>query len=421
MTTQLPLSETTPFLPAQPSFSKGSSLAGCVFNFTNSIVGAGCMGLGGVMAASGGLVSIVAILWFAMLSKFSFDLLIDLSEGGSYEQLAFQTYGKAGSTMVSVSRFLYAYGCLVAYIKIVDDNLASGIEGMTGRRFGGAVVTFVVSATVMLPLSLLRDMTPLQRVSLVKILVVLCIIGTVTSLYPANHRGDEAAFQQHWLDVRPSLVKSLGTIVFTFVSQHVVHLTYDSLKPEIRTISNWKIVSTLSVILSTLLSLAIAVSIYVTFWDQASSNIFELYPPSTPLDVAKLLLSFMMMCTYPSPFFACRELIILSLVTISVEEENNQWWLLEPKQLILPLHVFVTLVIWSTSTVLALLAPSLGDVLNLVGCASGTMIAFILPAMFSFRLKGYTHLAGLIFVVGGAVGIVGTFLSLQTLLVDAYS
>jgi amino acid permease len=203
-------------------------------------------------------------------------------------------------------------------------------------------------------------------------------------LYPANHRGDETAFQQHWLDVRPSLVKSLGTIVFTFVSQHVVHLTYDSLKPEIRTISNWKIVSTLSVILSTLLSLAIAVSIYVTFWDQASSNIFELYPPSTPLDVAKLLLSFMMMCTYPSPFFACRELIILSLVTIYVEEENNQWWLLEPKQLTLPLHVFVTLVIWSTSTVLALLAPSLGDVLNLVGCASGTMIAFILPAMFSF-------------------------------------
>jgi hypothetical protein len=43
------------------------------------------MGLGGVMAASGGLGSIVAILWFAMLSKFSFDLLIDLSEGGSYE------------------------------------------------------------------------------------------------------------------------------------------------------------------------------------------------------------------------------------------------------------------------------------------------------------------------------------------------
>lgn len=378
------------------------------------------MGLGGVMAASGGLVSIIAILLFATLSKFSFDLLIELSEGGSYEQLAFQTYGKVGSTMVSVSRFLYAYGCLVAYIKIVDDNLASGIEGITGRSFHGAVVTLVVSATVMLPLSLLRDMTPLQRVSLVKILVVLCIIGTVLSLYPANHRGDEATFQQHWLDVRPSLVKSLGTIVFTFVSQHVVHLTYDSLKPEIRTISNWKIVSTLSVILSTLLSLAIAVSVYVTFWDQASSNIFELYPTSTPLDVAKLLLSFMMMCTYPSPFFACRELLILSSVTIS-DEVSNQWWLMEPKQLILPLHVLVTIVVWSSSTVLALLAPSLGDVLNLVGCASGTMIAFILPAMFSFRLNGYSHLAGLIIVVGGAVGIVGTFLSLQTLLVDAYS
>jgi amino acid permease len=64
------------------------------------------------------------------------------------------------------------------------------------------------------------------------------------------------------------------------------------------------------------------------------------------------------------------------------------------------------------------LAPSLGDVLDLVGCAAGTMIAFVLPGLFSFRLQGYTHLAAVILAVGGIVGLIGTVFSLQKLITD---
>jgi amino acid permease len=418
------LTETLTLLPTTGSSrtpSTGSSLTGCIFNFTNSIVGAGCIGLGGAIASSGGLISIVAILGFAILSKLSFDLLIDLSEccaaGTSYEHLASQTYGRLGLVAVSVSRFVYAYGCLVAYIKIVDDNFASAIEGMTGRSFNEHLLTFSLSATIILPLSLMRDMALLERVSFLKLVVVVCILATIISLYPANHRADGGTFQTHWIEVQPGVIQSLGTFVFTFVAQHVVHLTYASLKPEIRTASNWRFVSTLTMVIATTLSLAMALSVYVTFWEQASSNIFHLYPPSISLNTAKLLLSFMMMFTYPLPFLACRELAIISIPSsMSVGGETDKWWLLESKQLILPLHILVTVLLWSTSTVLALLVPSLGDVLNLVGCVSGTMIAFILPAMFSFRLKGYTHLAGLIFLVGGTVGTVGTIFNFQMIL-----
>jgi hypothetical protein len=83
------------------------------------------------------------------------------------------------------------------------------------------------------------------------------------------------------------------------------------------------------------------------------------------------------------------------------------------RQLVLVYHILVTVTLWALTTVLAIVAPSLGDVLNLVGCATGTLIAFILPALFSFRLQGYTHLAMLILVVGGAVGLIGTYFSLH--------
>jgi amino acid permease len=121
-----------------------------------------------------------------------------------------------------------------------------------------------------------------------------------------------------------------------------------------------------------------------------------------------------MMLTYPLPFLTCRETMIVSIP--SNKGISDCWWLVELKQLILPLHVLMALSLWGISTILALLAPSLGDVLDLVGCATGTTIALILPAKFSFRIKGYTHLAGLIFALGGTVGIVGTLQTLRNLL-----
>ena len=239
------------------------------------------------MASSGGLISILAILGFATLSKFSFDLLIDLSlllslsegnGGTSYEHLASQTYGGVGLVAVSVSRFLYSYGCLVAYIKIVDDNFASAIEGITGTNLNEHFITgstFLLSATIILPLSLMRDMALLERFSFLKIVIVVCILATVISLYPTTHRSDGGTFQTHWIDVQPGVIQSLGTFVFAFVSHHVVHLMYASLKPELRTESNWRFVSTLAMVLSTTLSIALALSVYVTFWEQASSNILD--------------------------------------------------------------------------------------------------------------------------------------------------
>ena len=90
----------------------------------------------------------------------------------------------------------------------------------------------------------------------------------------------------------------------------------------------------------------------------------------------------------------------------------------EEKQLALPFHVALTVFFWSFSTFLAIVSPNLGDILDLVGSASGTAMAFILPGLLSFKLQGYSRLALIILVVGGAVGFVGTICSLKKLIRD---
>ena len=212
---------------------------------------------------------------------------------------------------------------------------------------------------------------------------------------------------------------SLGTFVFTFVSQHTVHLTYESMKTDVRNLQNWKVVSTCAITIATSVSLTVGLTVYLTFWTRAGSDLFEMYPPLRAIDLAKILLCFTMLLTFPLPFFTCRELIIVSLthswesgtvddeVNVSLEEpllnndqqeigidssspstspripstarnsEGGATRLLldgEEKQLKLPYHFAVSAILWSLTTLLAILAPSLGDVLDLVGCATGTVI-----------------------------------------------
>jgi amino acid permease len=270
-------------------------------------------------------------------------------------------------------------------------------------------------------------------------------------------------------------LSSLGTFVFTFVSQHTVHLAFGSLKPELRTVDNWKKVSTCSILISGTVSLAVGVFVYMSFWESTESDIFEIYPAIPIIDLAKLLLCTTMLLTFPLPFFTCRELVIVILWPCSHDEESVTSTddaevsadLQEPllqeddanngdeldrslldrslsltdlsvlsaqamnvyhsfllpgaeRQLILPLHILITVKLWIVITGLAIVAPSLGDVLDLVGCATGTLIAFILPSLLALRLQGYSHLAAIILIIGVVVGVVGTTYSLKKLGADAF-
>ncbi|KAI2513414.1 transmembrane amino acid transporter protein [Fragilaria crotonensis] len=444
-------------MPVQNSV--GSSIGAVVFNFTNSIIGAGAIGLGGAIASSGGAVSITAIVFFAVLTKISLDMVIDLSIGSSYEELGRKCYGIAGWSAVLISKMLYAFGCLVAYIVVVKDNFCSSLEHLTSISVNETAMMLSLCTFVILPLCLLRDMTPLSSLSLFSVVSMGVIVAIVLGLYfdnPNDMREHGGSFYEHWFQVRSGLLPSLGTFVFSFVSQHTVHLAFESLRPELQTLQNWKRISFLSIALATIVSLSVGVFVYMTFWEHTGSDLFVLYPALPIIDVAKLLLCMTMVLTFPFPFFTCRDMLIVA-ATLAFQKQHREEteeqrdgledrnldepllqqdfasqgslpnpegvslppWLIADRQLEPRLHLLVTTILWAVTTALALVAPNLGDVLNLVGCATGTVIAFILPSLFSFRLRGYSHTAMTLLVVGGLVGGIGTFFSTRQLIRDA--
>mmetsp|Transcript_12468 Transcript_12468/g.35695 ORF Transcript_12468/g.35695 Transcript_12468/m.35695 type:complete len:524 (-) Transcript_12468:134-1705(-) len=479
----------------------GSTVAGATFNFTNSVVGAGAIGLGGAIAVSGGAVSIACIVFFGILTKLSLDMLIELTvktdgANNSYEDLGRVAYGTAGRFSVLISKTLYSFGCLVAYLIVIKDNAGPGLRNLIYHDDGGAgladaswfeilleredLLTFILSTAVILPLCLNRDMTTLSNFSIVSVFAMVAIVVIVILLWAINPDGEVrhqgGTTYENWFEIRPGLLESLGTFVFTFVSQHTVHLAYESLDRSVRTVSNWKKVSLFSILISTTVSLSVGVFVYMSFWQETESDIFQIYPPDlVSIDIARLLLCITMLLTFPLPFFTTREMVVLVAndcfgrddeseemraallaedfgeddledtsffdpTATAIDDTNGgsgdhhsnglqrhmprvisrqkRPWLKpgEERQLISSYHVALTTILWSATTVLAIKSPNLGDVLDLVGCATGTFIAFILPALFSFRLVGYTHLAAAIFVIGGIVGSVGTYFSIGQLL-----
>jgi len=447
-----------------PSTDRGNrmgSVLGASLNLTNSIIGAGCIGYGGAIAQSGGLASILTVAIFAVLTKRSLDICISLAVEtdvgqSSYEALGTTAFGKPGRLAVMISKFLVAFGCLVAYIVIVKDNFAPacqhllvGVDEDTNHRglslllFDKNLSAFFLSVAVILPLCLLRDVAPLERFSAIKVATILFIVLITFYLWitiPDKEKpepSDENNFVTHWLEIRPGIIQSMGTFVMTFMAHHTVHMVYHSLRPEHRNLQEWGKVSTLSILLSASITLSLGLFIYMTYWKDASSNIFQLYPPSVALDLARLSLCITMLCTFPMAFFSCRELIIIALpqpkhpeetefergterLLPEVSKRDPRWWLMpgEELQLIHSYHILLTVGLLGVTVILALAAPSLGDVLDLVGCVTGTTICFILPGLFSLRLKGYSHIAALLLAVGVIVGVTGTYFSLVQMFRD---
>ena len=421
--------------------TNGSTVLGAALNFTNSIVGAGCIGYGGAVANSGGLVSIVLIVLFAMMSKASYDLIIELGleyHVASYEALGSRACGMPGRIAVVLSKTIFAFGGMVAFMVVVRDNFSPACQGLLGVHHKNELLsnllgdetwtTVFLCTVVMLPLSLLRDVSFLERFSGAKIFIFLGICAAVVYFYfalPPVPEEEAGSFQERWLDIKPGVIECMGTFIYGFVAQHTVNIVFRSLKTSNRNSRGWAGVSSISVTLAFIIFLSLGIFSYMTYWDATSSDLLHQYPDVPLVHLSQLCLSLAILFTYPMNLFSVRELVVAGLFSPSKEDNIEQPKEFEnllnrktlqddenPIELSWTTHALLTLVLWFLSLVLAISPLSLGDVLNLIGCISGSLIAFILPALFSYRLNGWDHklfVCVTLFLTGCFVGVFGTY------------
>lgn len=235
------------YLPGTSTVNQAS------FNFVNSIIGAGIVGMPFAIKQCGlacGICLIVLVAWLVIVSV---QMLIATGVKHNkldFEDLARHLLGPRGFVLTLVFMFLFAYGSMIAYLIVIGDSIPAVAAAMSSslRPSRSAVIAFS-AVFIVLPICCLRDLSALSTTSLVSIVADVMLVLIVLVGAPASAAAQSLHQPISSLPLfSPNLFIGLGTLSFAFVCMHNSFLVFRSLKEP--TVENWNKVATRSVVFS---------------------------------------------------------------------------------------------------------------------------------------------------------------------------
>eukprot|EP00741_Cyanophora_paradoxa_P020944 tig00021319_g20219.t1 len=398
-----------------------SNIAGATFNFLNSIVGAGIIGLPYALNAAGLWLGILLLLVVAGLADYSSRLLVragsaegllsyqapapplpplalrapPLTRGGG-QGLMEGALGVWGRGAATACMFLFSVGAMFAYLLVIGDTVPVVLAHWLGPRHPLAnreLTLALVACLVVLPLCLRRRISKLAWSSAVSMACALLIVVIVCARAPpaARAAGITVEGTQDALSfAHPSLFQAFGVMAFAFVSHHVVFIIFNSLRRGARTEAGWRLVTHASVLSAFLLCASLAVVGYLSFLDTTHADILRNFPSDdAAINAVRLVLALHVAFVYPVEFFVCRESVRSAWALFKQrragpgagpEQERAA------EEMPYAQHAALTVGLFAASLAFALAVSDLGIVLELTGGLSAVGLGFILPAAAALRL-----------------------------------
>lgn len=229
-----------------------SSVLTASFNFINSIVGAGIIGIPYAIQRCGFVTGVLMLAFVAYLVYQSVTMLIDCGVKArklDFEELAEYLLGRTGYYAALVFMFLFAYGAQVAYLVVIGDTIPVVAElFLPDSIFANRNITIALMSTlIVLPLCLLKDLSSLSWTSMLSIgadiaLVLIVLIAAPAASASEGIKHGEVTF------LNSSVFVGIGTMSFAFVCQHNSFIVFRTLKE--KTSKNWEKVAKGSIFFS---------------------------------------------------------------------------------------------------------------------------------------------------------------------------
>jgi solute carrier family 38 (sodium-coupled neutral amino acid transporter), member 11 len=402
---------------------KGSTL-GASFNFVNSIVGAGIIGMPIALKDCGMIMGIALILGIALLIDRSVIMLVECGIGSkktNLEELVQHLFGKIGSNTCLLFMFLYAYGAMISYVTVVSDTIPMALDYFLGNSSPSKVVVTLVTASVLIfPLCLFRDVRKLSYTSMLSLLadtimiIFVCAVGKKS----AANQGTTFSYPDDVTVVAPNVFAGIGILSFAFVCQHNTFIVYKSMRN--RNLQNWVSVSHLSLAVASAMCLTLGLAGYLSFGDHVQGDILNNFSTDDKLMIgARLLLALTMIFTYPMEMVVARHTVLSFYhgVFVPPAAEGEQPLLgivssdddgggsshsqrssntargsivstvseLPPHKPSLVNHFMITFALWVPSVAIALLVSDVRITLELTGALAASFLGYIMPAAIYFK------------------------------------
>ncbi|TID29968.1 hypothetical protein CANINC_001479 [Pichia inconspicua] len=370
-----------------PSF--GASLKHAFFNMTNSIVGAGIVGIPMAFLNSGLLMGLFLMIILTVVNDWTLRLIIintKLSGTKTYTGFVTHSYGTWGKIIVLLSQGLFAVGGTVGFTIIIGDSIphvlrplfADWIENSEFWTFifSRNFIIFFCVCCICFPLSLIKDMSLLARASglaLVSMIIIISIVVFKAPFVPSEYKGNLHGWEYF---INGGLFQGISVISFALVCHHNTTFIYDSIKTP--TLDRFDRVIHISCAISGLVCTIMGVCGVLNFGDKTDGNILNNFPSNDwMVNIARLCFGLNMITTLPLEIYVGRE-IIKDLYVIYKKRNSVSF---EFQGFSKAQHTLVTGILTLIPLIISLTTCNLGSVLEIVGATSGSLIAYILPPL----------------------------------------
>ncbi|KAK3771301.1 hypothetical protein RRG08_024378 [Elysia crispata] len=360
-----------------------SSIPMTSFNFINSIIGSGIIGIPFALHQAGFGLGIILLILVAYFTDYSIFLLIEggqLSNTDTYQDMVLVAFGRPGFYLLTVLQFLYPFIAMVSYNVIIGDTITKVIIWISGenatlvhsvlgnRQFVILVVTLVVT----LPLSLYKNIAKLGKWAFLSILLILFImVAAIIRL--STYIGEIPPTDDAWQFGNYNLTQAIGIMAFAYMCHHNTFLIHSSL--ENPTKKRWGFVTHFSVMFAMAMCLILGIVGYASFTGATQGDLMENYCSDDILmNIARVSFAITIMLTYPVECFVTRE--VVENAVFPTNPEAPLWR-----------HVTVTCTIVGLTAAVSMATDCLGIVLELNGVLAAAPLAYIIPAACVMRLR----------------------------------
>ncbi len=203
-----------------------SSLLGAYANLCNVCMGAGIVGMPYAIKEAGLVSGTFMIIICAFLTEYSLRQLISLgkvADVNSYETLMEASFGRPGFIFLSVNMFLLSLGSMIAYLIIIKDTLPVLLHAPEDDHTK-RLIMFISSVLIILPLSMQRDISDLEKTSKFNVILNSVLVALVAFYSPVKESVEASGGMMQLLSDEKILDFStffigFGVCSFAFVCQ----------------------------------------------------------------------------------------------------------------------------------------------------------------------------------------------------------
>uniref|UniRef100_A0A8C5EHF1 Sodium-coupled neutral amino acid transporter 3-like n=1 Tax=Gouania willdenowi TaxID=441366 RepID=A0A8C5EHF1_GOUWI len=379
--------ENEEFLPNADGkkFEGKTSFGMSVFNLGNAIMGSGILGLAYAMANTGILLFLFLLTAVAALSSYSIHLL--LKAAGivgirAYEQLGYRAFGIPGKMAAGIAITLQNIGAMSSYLYIVKSELPLVIQAFLKADpnsdlwyLNGNYLVIIVSASVILPLALMKQLGYLGYTSGFSLSCMVFFLTAVTYKkfqIPCPFEEFYNGTAEHHivcLCLSSQTAYTIPILAFAFVCHPEVLPIYTEL-------SKMQNVSNISIFVMYTMYFLAALFGYLTFYDKVEPELLHTYARIDPYDTLILCVRVAVLTavtlTVPIVLFPVRRAILQMLFPTKAFS-----WIR---------HVAIAVVLLILINLLVIFAPNILGIFGFIGATSAPCLIFIFPAIFYIRI-----------------------------------